>query len=66
MIVRSMLENPNQPFDFFNDYKDTISWLSRILISGNKTERDQAVDAILILKEGFEVWHVEWMNRLKK
>tara|TARA_R110002111_G_scaffold127516_3_gene192435 strand:- start:9527 stop:9712 length:186 start_codon:yes stop_codon:yes gene_type:complete len=61
-----MLENPNQPFDFFNDYKDTISWLSRILISGNKTERDQAVDAILILKEGFEVWHVEWMNRLKK
>ena len=27
MIVRSYIAAPNQPFDFFNDAKDTIAWL---------------------------------------
>ena len=27
MIDRAILNNPNKPFDFFNDYNDTIRWL---------------------------------------
>ena len=63
MIVRSMLENPSQPFDYFNDYKDTINWLSRIIVTGTEQEMDQAVDAIRHLKRGYAEWHTEWMKK---
>ena len=54
MIVRSMLENPDQPFDYFNDYKDTICWLSRQFLTGTDQEMDQAVYA-----EANRVWDAD-------
>lgn len=62
MIVRSMLDNPDQPFDYFNDYKDTICWLSRQLLTGTDQEIDQAVDAIRLLRRG----HAEWLSKWNK
>jgi len=30
MIDREIIRNPDKPFDFFNDYKDTSYWLYRL------------------------------------
>lgn len=63
MIVRDVLNDPEQQFDFFNDYKDTINWLSRMIIVGDDQETDQAFDAIRILKRRYAEWHIEWMKK---
>lgn len=40
MIVRATLEGPVEPFDVFNDYRDTLCWLSSL---SKSAERDIAI-----------------------
>ena len=63
MIIRAMLSNPIEEikrFDFFNDYKDTVSWLKPI-----KTEQSEA--AIKLLEKGHAVYMATlWSNTEKE
>lgn len=63
MIVRSMLENPDQPFDFFNDYKDTIHFLAGVLLVGDPVQASKAQKAIPILETRFAKWHIQSMKK---
>jgi len=59
MIVRSMLEDPDLPIDFFNDYKDTIHWLTGIMITGDPSQAAKAKKAFENLAYRYQEWHAE-------
>jgi hypothetical protein len=35
MINRTILQDPDGPFDFFNDYRDTVFWLDMLAATGD-------------------------------
>lgn len=53
MIVREVLYDPSQPFDYYNDYKDTLNFLRWYAVYGfNGSERGHACKAIEVLEKG--------------
>lgn len=57
MIVRAILETSNMPFDYFNDFDDTMRWLR-----GVKTPRSVIARAALI--NGQKKWYAEWRQKM--
>jgi hypothetical protein len=58
MIDRSILDDPERPFDFFNDYQNTRWWLEGM----KEREPEKATAAIRRLEERFaeyQVWRLE-------
>ena len=54
MIDRQVLHNPNKDFDFFNDFKDTRSWLKKMSVLEIKMEKKFVRTAIDVLESRYE------------
>lgn len=41
MIDRSIIHNPDKPFDFFNDYENTDNWLAFMVDAASGEEKQK-------------------------
>lgn len=63
MIIRAIFDHPallDQPFDFFNDARDTLGWLAHM--------RDRHPMAAVIetqLRQKYDAWLIASRERLK-
>ena len=57
MIFREILANPSIPFDYFNDFDDTMKWLRWL----KDPRRDAAIES---LNAGRASWYAEWRRKM--
>lgn len=60
MIVRHIIEDPAMPFDYFNDFIDTMEWLRR---NPGLPGAEKAVES---LTAGQKQWEVDWLKRTQQ
>jgi hypothetical protein len=75
MIIRSIIEDPDQPFDFYNDAKDTINWLNgyaRDIVNNPQRFEDppnpvKLFEIALTLQAKFDEWKATiWYSATKR
>ena len=62
MIVREFLDDPSMPFDYYNDYKDTLNHLKWLAHNSFLRKKD-AKTAIQVLEKGREDYVAGLLNR---
>lgn len=66
MIVREYLNNPNMPFDYFNDYENTRHYLSWVRAHGQPEEVSRASFALEKLEADYHEWHRKRMAETRE